>query len=44
MVTLNQGMKDLVAELAKVEGKITEFNGISEKLYDNKISLSKGLK
>jgi DNA repair exonuclease SbcCD ATPase subunit len=41
VVTLNQGMKDLVAELAKVEGKITEFNGISEKLYDNKISLSK---
>ena len=41
VVTLNQGMKDLVAELAKVESKITEFNGISEKLYDNKISLSK---
>ena len=41
VVTLNQGMKDLVAELAKVEGKITEFNGISEKLYDNKISISK---
>ena len=41
VVTLNQGMKDLVAELAKVEGKITQFNGISEKLYDNKISLSK---
>ena len=41
VVTLNQGMKDLVEELAKVEGKITEFNGISEKLYDNKISISK---
>ena len=41
VVTLNQGMKDLVAELAKVESKITEFNGISEKLYDNKISISK---
>jgi len=41
VVTLNQGMKDLVAELAKVEGKITEFNGISEKLYDSKISISK---
>ena len=41
VVTLNQGMKDLVTELAKVESKITEFNGISEKLYDNKISISK---
>ena len=41
VTTLNQGMKDLVAELAKVEGKITEFNGISEKLYENKISISK---
>jgi len=41
VVTLNQGMKDLVAELAKVEGKITEFNGISDKLYENKISISK---
>ena len=41
VVTLNQGMKDLVAELAKTETKITEFNGISDKLYENKISLSK---
>lgn len=41
VMTLNQGMKDLVAELAKTETKITEFNGISEKLYENKISLSK---
>jgi DNA repair exonuclease SbcCD ATPase subunit len=41
VTTLNQGMKDLVAELTKVEGKITEFNGISEKLYENKISISK---
>ena len=41
VVTLNQGMKDLVAELAKVESKITEFNGISDKLYENKISISK---
>ena len=41
VVTLNQGMKDLVAELAKTETKITEFNGISVKLYENKISLSK---
>ena len=40
VVTLNQGMKDLVAELAKVESKITEFNGISEKLYDNKLDLT----
>jgi len=41
VVTLNQGMEDLVKELAKVENKITEFNGISEKLYENKISMSK---
>ena len=41
VVTLNQGMKDLVVELAKTETKITEFNGISDKLYENKISLSK---
>ena len=41
VVTLNQGMKDLMAELAKTETKITEFNGISNKLYENKIDLSK---
>ena len=41
VITLNQGMKDLVTELVKVEGKITEFNGVSEKLYENKILLSK---
>ena len=34
-------MKDLVAELSKVENKITEFNGISDKLYENKIQMSK---
>lgn len=41
VMTLNQGMKDLMAELAKTETKITEFNGISNKLYENKIDLSK---
>ena len=41
VVTLNQGMKDLVAELSKVENKITEFNGISDKIYENKIQMSK---
>ena len=41
VVTLNQGMKDLVTELSKVENKITEFNDISEKLYENKIQISK---
>ena len=41
VVTLNQGMKDLVTELSKVENKITEFNDISEKLYENKIQMSK---
>ena len=34
-------MKDLVTELSKVENKITEFNDISEKLYENKIQISK---
>ena len=41
VVTLNQGMKDLVVELSKVENKITEFNGISDKIYENKIQMSK---
>ena len=41
VITLNQGMKDLVAELSKVENKITEFNGISDKIYENKIQMSK---
>jgi len=41
VITLNQGMKDLVTELSKVENKITEFNGISDKLYENKIQMSK---
>ena len=41
VVTLNQGMKDLVSELSKVENKITEFNGISDKIYENKIQMSK---
>ena len=41
VVTLNQGMKDLVTELSKVENKITELNGISDKLYENKIQMSK---
>ena len=34
-------MKDLVNEIANTENKITEFNGISEKLYDTKIQMSK---
>jgi len=41
VITLNQGMKDLVTELSKVENKITEFNGISDRLYENKIQMSK---
>ena len=41
VVTLNQGMKDLVSELSKVENKIIEFNGISDKIYENKIQMSK---
>ena len=41
VVTLNEGMKDLVNEITNTENKITEFNGISEKLYDTKIQMSK---
>ena len=41
VVTLNDGMKDLVNEITNTENKITEFNGISEKLYDTKIEMSK---
>ena len=41
VVTLNDGMKDLVSEITNTENKITEFNGISEKLYETKIQMSK---
>ena len=41
VVTLNDGMKDLVNEITNTENKITKFNGISEKLYDTKIEMSK---
>jgi len=41
VITLNDGMKDLVNEITNTENKITEFNGISEKLYDTKIQMSK---
>ena len=34
-------MKDLVNEITNTENKITEFNGISEKLYETKIQMSK---
>src|SRR6056300_301257 len=41
LVTLNDGMKDLVKELSKVENKITDFNKISNKMYDINIEMSK---
>jgi len=41
VITLNDGMKDLVGEITNTENKITEFNGISEKLYETKIQMSK---
>ena len=41
IVTLNDGMKDLVSELSKVENQITDFNKISEKMYDINIEMSK---
>ncbi len=41
IVTLNDGMKDLIEEISKTENKITEFSGISEKLYETKIQMSK---
>jgi len=41
VVTLNDGMKDLLKEISNTENKLNEFNGISEKLYDTKIEMSK---
>ena len=41
LVTLNDGMKDLVKELSKVENKITDLNKISNKMYDINIEMSK---
>ena len=41
VITLNDGMKDLVNEITNTENKITEFNGISEKLNETKIQMSK---
>jgi DNA repair exonuclease SbcCD ATPase subunit len=41
IVTLNDGMKDLVSELSKVENQITDLNKISEKMYDINIEMSK---
>ena len=41
LVTLNDGMKDLVKELSKVENKINDFNKISNKMYDINIEMSK---
>src|SRR5210317_2021852 len=41
LITLNDGMKDLVKELSKVENKIIDFNNISNKMYNINIEMSK---
>ena len=41
LTTLNAGMKDLVKELSNVEGKITDLNKITNKMYDINIEMSK---
>src|SRR6056300_575575 len=41
LVTLNDGMKDLVNELSKVVNMITDLNKISNKMYDINIEMSK---
>ena len=37
VVTLNDGMKDLLKEITNTENKLNEFSGISDKIYDTKI-------
>ena len=34
-------MKDLVKEITNTESKLSEFNGIADKIYDTKIEMSK---
>tara|TARA_B110001454_G_scaffold87778_1_gene84115 strand:+ start:14674 stop:16389 length:1716 start_codon:yes stop_codon:yes gene_type:complete len=41
IVTLNDGMKDLLKEISKVEGQLQDFNKISEKMYETNIEMSK---
>ena len=41
VVTLNDGMKDLLKEITNTENKLNEFSGISDKIYDTKIEMSK---
>ena len=41
VITLNDGMKDLVKEITNTESKLSEFNGIADKIYDTKIEMSK---
>ena len=40
-MTLNDGMKDLLKEITNTENKLSEFSGISDKIYDTKIEMSK---
>ena len=41
IVTLNDGMKKLVEEITKVEGKLTAIDKISKKMYNVEIEMSK---
>ena len=41
VVTLNDGMKDLLKEITNTEKKLSEFNGIADMIYDTKIEMSK---
>ena len=41
VVTLNDGMKDLLKEITNTENKLSEFSGIADKIYDTKIEMSK---
>ena len=41
VVTLNDGMKDLLKEITNTENKLSEFSGISDKIYNTKIEMSK---
>ena len=41
LVTLNNGMKDLVKELTSIENKISDLDKISNKMYEANIEISK---
>ena len=41
VITLNDGMKDLLKEITNTENKLNEFSGIADKIYNTKIEMSK---